>query len=161
MSTTTDLTTLKINYLTQAQYDAAAQGGTIEEDELYLTPDRDMVSDVKVDGTSVVTDGVAEIDLSGKQDKLLVEGKVIKDNYTVAKSNVKYDTVSVAKTGYTPIGIVGMRIENATQSGTMNTYCVLHSFELQPSGVFFLIRNTNTTTDAVIKITAYILYVKN
>lgn len=38
MSTTTDLTTLKINYLTQAQYDAEAQGGTINENALYLTP---------------------------------------------------------------------------------------------------------------------------
>ena len=39
MSTTTDLSTLKINYLTQAQYDAALSGNTINEDELYLTPE--------------------------------------------------------------------------------------------------------------------------
>lgn len=38
MSTTTDLTTLKINYLTQAQYDAAVSGGTINENEIYMTP---------------------------------------------------------------------------------------------------------------------------
>ena len=38
MSTTTDLTTLKINYLTQAQYDAAKSGGTINENEIYMTP---------------------------------------------------------------------------------------------------------------------------
>ena len=38
MSTTTDLTTLKINYLTQAQYDAEASGGTINENEIYMTP---------------------------------------------------------------------------------------------------------------------------
>lgn len=38
MSTTTNLTTLKINYLTQAQYNAALSGGTINEDEIYLTP---------------------------------------------------------------------------------------------------------------------------
>ena len=39
MSTTTNLSTLKINYLTQAQYDAAAAGGLIQNDELYLTPE--------------------------------------------------------------------------------------------------------------------------
>lgn len=39
MSTTTDLSTLKINYLTQAQYDAALSGGTIDENQLYLTPE--------------------------------------------------------------------------------------------------------------------------
>lgn len=41
MSTTTDLTTLKINYLTQAQYDAAVDGGTINENEIYMTPAED------------------------------------------------------------------------------------------------------------------------
>ena len=38
MSTTTDLTVLQINYLSQAQYDAAVSGGTINENELYMTP---------------------------------------------------------------------------------------------------------------------------
>lgn len=62
MSTTTDLTTLKINYLTQAQYDTAKSQGLINADELYLTPAADSgINDVTVDGTSVVTDGVAEI----------------------------------------------------------------------------------------------------
>lgn len=38
MSTTTDLQELKINYLTQAQYDAAKSGGTVNENEIYMTP---------------------------------------------------------------------------------------------------------------------------
>ncbi len=38
MATTTNLTTLKINYLTQEQYDAAVTSGTINSDELYFTP---------------------------------------------------------------------------------------------------------------------------
>lgn len=33
-----DLTSLKINTLTQAQYDAAKAAGTLSEEELYLTP---------------------------------------------------------------------------------------------------------------------------
>ena len=36
--TTTDLSTLKINYLSQEAYDAEKSGGTIEENEIYLTP---------------------------------------------------------------------------------------------------------------------------
>lgn len=36
--TTTDLTTLKINYLSQAAYDAEVSGGTVNADEIYLTP---------------------------------------------------------------------------------------------------------------------------
>lgn len=35
---TKDLTNLKINTLTQAQYDAAKAAGTLSEEELYLTP---------------------------------------------------------------------------------------------------------------------------
>lgn len=39
MATTTTLDTLVINYLTQAQYDAAQQAGTLNSNQLYLTPD--------------------------------------------------------------------------------------------------------------------------
>lgn len=64
-----DIGTLKINLLSQAQYDAEVQAGTVEPDELYLTPSSGTgVSDVQVDGTSVVSGGVADIDLTGKSD---------------------------------------------------------------------------------------------
>ena len=39
MSTTTNLSTLKINYLTQAQYDTALENNEIDEDQIYFTPD--------------------------------------------------------------------------------------------------------------------------
>lgn len=69
MSSTTDLDTLVINYLTQAQYEAEKSGGTIDPDQIYLTPAQGTgVTDVEVDGSSVVTGGVAEVDLSGKAD---------------------------------------------------------------------------------------------
>lgn len=38
MSTTTNLDTLKINYLTQAQYDTALENNEINENEIYMTP---------------------------------------------------------------------------------------------------------------------------
>ena len=38
MSTTTNLSTLKINYLYDAQYQTALDGGHINENEIYLTP---------------------------------------------------------------------------------------------------------------------------
>lgn len=41
MSTTTNLSTLKINYLTDAQYQTALDGGQINENEIYLTPSSD------------------------------------------------------------------------------------------------------------------------
>lgn len=39
MSVTTRLKSLKINYLTQSQYDTALDNEEINENELYLTPD--------------------------------------------------------------------------------------------------------------------------
>ena len=42
MATITNLTTLKINYLTQAQYDTALANGQINNDELYFTPQQAM-----------------------------------------------------------------------------------------------------------------------
>ena len=62
MSTTTNLNTLKINYLTEAQYAAAVNGGTINENELYFTPSsiaEGEVVDVQINGVSIVTNGIA------------------------------------------------------------------------------------------------------
>lgn len=39
MATTTNVETLVINYLTEAQYQEAVQSGLIDENALYLTPD--------------------------------------------------------------------------------------------------------------------------
>ena len=42
MPTTTNLDTLKINYLTQEQYDTALENSQINENELYFTPYEEM-----------------------------------------------------------------------------------------------------------------------
>lgn len=46
MSTTTNLDTLKINYLTQAQYDEALANDEINEDEIYMTPYQESIVDL-------------------------------------------------------------------------------------------------------------------
>ena len=66
-----NLTTLKINQLTQAQYEAALAEGTINENELYATPDDNeldtttflRVSDV---GSAVDTNPINADTLGGK-----------------------------------------------------------------------------------------------
>lgn len=68
---TENLTTLKINNLTQAQYDAALAAGTINENEIYATPDNNeldtttflRVSDV---GSAVDTNPINADTLGGK-----------------------------------------------------------------------------------------------
>ena len=68
---TENLTTLKINQLTQAQYESALAAGTINENELYATPDDNeldtttflRVSDV---GSAVDTNPINADTLGGK-----------------------------------------------------------------------------------------------
>lgn len=52
MATTTNLSTLKINYLTQAQYDEALANDEIDENSIYLTEDTSDASIIIEQGTS-------------------------------------------------------------------------------------------------------------
>lgn len=72
MSTTTDLSTLKINYLTQAQYDDALENDEINANEIYMTPIEETMQIKQASGSMVnVTDAlrmpvqslIADIDL--------------------------------------------------------------------------------------------------
>lgn len=49
---TTDLTTLKINKLTKAQYETALAAGTINENELYMTPESGVESGLPIVSSS-------------------------------------------------------------------------------------------------------------
>lgn len=61
MATTTNLDTLKINYLTQEQYDTALANSQINSNQLYFTPDN--TSDTQVTQTSIISD-TSDADLS-------------------------------------------------------------------------------------------------
>ena len=91
---------------------------------------------------------------------LLAEEVVLADNKSITGNNYGNGNKSVSKTGYTPIGIVGMHLENATSGGTLNTYCMLHSFYLSGTTAYWIVRNTNSSA-AKIKVTATILYIKS
>lgn len=62
MSTTTNLNTLVINYLTEAQYEAAVSGGTIDPDQLYLTPATNVPTYTAGSGIDI-TNGVISLDV--------------------------------------------------------------------------------------------------
>ena len=82
-----NLTTLKINQLTQAQYEAALAAGTINENELYATPDDNeldtttflRVSDV---GSAVDTNPIDADTLGGKSASEFLQSSDIVDNLT-------------------------------------------------------------------------------
>ena len=101
------------------------------------------------------------ITAGGHPSGLLAEDVELADNFTVTHASYGNSSKSVAKTGYTPIGIVGMHTEKATTSGTYNTWVCLHSYYLSGTTAYFIVRNTHASTDAKIKITATILYAKS
>ena len=91
---------------------------------------------------------------------IISEDKLLQDNVTINANSYGNGSLSVAKTGYTPVGIVGMHLENASSSGVNNTYCACHSFYLSGTTAYWIVKNNHTAT-AKIKVTATILYVKS
>ena len=87
MSTTTDLNTFKINYLTQAQYETALSGGLINENELYLTPD------ISGTGTSVT---LATSSWSNKTQTVTASGVTANNNIIISPAPASMNNYSDA-----------------------------------------------------------------
>lgn len=88
-STDTQVQQLVINVGTTAQIEAAIAGGQITEDMLSITTDGgDAVTDVEVNGTSVVTDGVANIDLTGYESKATITALSATDSITLTDNTI-------------------------------------------------------------------------
>ena len=85
---------------------------------------------------------------------------------TVSKDNISITTgatsgtvnVDASKTGYTPIGVVGLRITNGSTNGAHGDACVPFAWYISGSNVAFAVKNTHAST-AVIKVTATVLYI--
>lgn len=69
--TTTDITTLKINYLTQEMYDAALANNQINENELYVTPNE---SEFIVTSSSITTSSDFSAAVNYVIDSMKIEG---------------------------------------------------------------------------------------
>lgn len=92
---------------------------------------------------------------------VLVESKVLVDNLSIAAGSFNESTYSVAKTGYKPIGVLGFNIGNGTSSGTGRSNAVFTKLYHYNGSVTACIKNVNANNAIKIKVTAYILYVKN
>lgn len=86
-----------------------------------------------------------------------------KDNVTISgNSSVDID-VTVTKTGYTPIGIVGIGIESASSGGIRPDYCHENRQYLSGSPPTFArvtLRNHYPNGSSKVKVTFVILYAK-
>ena len=86
------------------------------------------------------------------------------DTKSVASTTIyagDYDTitVSISKDGYTPIGIVGYRIQNASSGGANASYINVYRAEISGTNALLGVRNIRTgSNDAVIQTDVNILY---
>ena len=82
------------------------------------------------------------------------------DNITVSGGNYNESiSKTITKTGYTPIGVIGYAIVNASSSGTRATYCFPTRIRLATTTtVGITVRNTSSS-DAKIRIYFDVLYV--
>ena len=127
-----NLTTLKINQLTQAQYEAALAAGTINENEIYATPDDNeldtttflRVSDV---GSAVDTNPINADTLGGKSasEFLTAVDKTELNNSINTKAPLASPTFTgtakvAAGTDYTTAKLRNVILSTANPSGGNN-----------------------------------------
>ena len=101
------------------------------------------------------------ITAGGLPSGLLAEDVLIVDNLSVTTSTPTADgTTSVAKTGYTPIGVVGFRCLNASSSGTNGAYGVISRAYLNGTNNATANYRVRNCGDATMKVRIYftILY---
>ena len=92
---------------------------------------------------------------------VLVEAKDLFDNATITNT-VKDGSASVAKSGYTPIMIVGFRIRNASSNGagSSSTWAYRLYLNISTSTVYYSLRAKDDIT-AKVRLSVYVLYCKN
>lgn len=127
-----NLTTLKINQLTQAQYEAALAAGTVNENELYATPDDNeldtttflRVSDV---GSAVDTNPINADRLGGKSasEFLTTADKTELNNTINTKAPLASPTFTgtakaTGNTNYTTAQLRNITISTSNPSGGNN-----------------------------------------
>lgn len=100
--------------------------------------------------------------VDGNPSGMIAEEKLIKDNVSVSGTGTNYadGNANIAKTGYTPLGVVGFRIINATSGGTNGANVATNHVYISGNTAYFRIKNTETVT-AKVRIYFTILYVKS
>lgn len=89
--------------------------------------------------------------------KIITTGTVTTSATTVnANSYVADKTVSASKTGYTPIGIIGM-----SRSGSYHGYCHVYEYYLSGNTIYWSVRNFNTSNNASLTMSFRVLYVSS
>ena len=128
----------------------------------YLKPDSIQFGTASNNTPITVNGGVnitGSYTMSGS--KLLKVVATTKDNVSIAKATTGSDSFTVSsQSGYTPVGIVGFDLSNASSSGTGVGSVVPLQIQLSGSTINWQIRNNHSSTAAKISIQVFILYAK-
>lgn len=132
MSTTTNVSTLKINYLTQSQYDTALNNNQINENEIYLTPTEDMT-------LQEVDDFVSELNIGGNAGTAvdLVVEQGISGMWTYRKWS----------SGIAECWAITPAVSHAMTTQSGNGYYCAKTYQF-PSGLFTSVNNVQANRDA-------------
>ena len=132
MSTTTNLSTLKINYLTQSQYDTALGNNQINENEIYLTPTADMT-------TQEVDDFVSELDIGGN------DGTAV--DLVVEQGTSGMWTYRKWSSGIAECWATTPAVSHAMTNQSGNGYYCAKTYQF-PSGLFTQVNNVQANRDS-------------
>lgn len=80
------------------------------------------------------------------------------DNISVTANGYKEGTISIAKTGYTPIGVLDMYINNASTSGSGSSFVTFYRSYISGTTYYYGIRSV-TSSATKVRVYAKILYV--
>ncbi len=120
------------------------------------------VNGANITASGDITDGSGNV-LSNKLEasSLVVDTDIsIADNISVSSGQTSDGNTSIAKTGYTPLGVVGYRVVNASSSGLNGAFGVISHAYITGNTAYYRVRNTG---NANMKVRIYfnILYVKS
>lgn len=91
---------------------------------------------------------------------LTVEEVELGDNISVSGDALGSASGSVAKGGLTPLGIVGINMDNATSSGSGASYVGIYDFYVDGTNATVSFRNRRSSAIKV-KVAVYVLYQRN
>lgn len=125
MATTTELDELKINYMTQAQYNTEKAAGRLNENEIYMTPQSAVnvptkTSDLTNDSGFITA---SDSSITGKQTKpVKYSASITTGSWTSASNRVtKNFTVTGIAASYNVPPIIDIDMSSVTDGATMKT----------------------------------------
>lgn len=92
---------------------------------------------------------------------IVVELKTVVDNLSIGTNTFNENSYSVAKVGYTPIGVLGFNVGNASNSGSGRTSAVFTKLYVSNGNLTACVKNVSTTSAIKVKLNVYIIYKKN